>query len=432
LSIREIDVVTQRSLGSELQGGPLVPRFRGFLALVIAGSAIVTACGDDDDSADTAESDATSAPAASETADTSTAPTEAPVTTEAETTATEPSATPSTEAGSEVSSPDLSGELVIAGWGGLSDEVSGLFGSGFETDTGVTVRFEPVPGQQVAGMQAQAEAGNVQWDIGDALGGDQTAALAAAGLLEELPADVSARLEELLPGAVKPYGINYGSLSNVIACNAAAVEKCPTTPAEFFDVENFPGRRTLWADNPQVALAMALAADGVPYDEIYPMDVDRAFAKLDTIKDEIDVLYSTGDQLEQLFRSGEAAMGILWNGRAFALSGGPSEDLDMQTSWDGAVYSPTELAVYKDAPNKEAAFAYLEWVASHPEVAVEYSETSSYGFPNQAIFDTIDPEIGAWLPENPDHFDQRIELDYAWYEANKQEIDDRWVEFTTG
>jgi len=410
-----------------------VSRLRGFAALVIVGSVAVAACGgDDDEAADTADSASSSveAPEASE----SSAPAPAPTTTEPtdEATAVEPSESQSASATTEASSPELSGEMVIASWGGLSDEVSGLFASGFETESGVTVRFEPVPGQQVAGMQAQAEAGNVQWDVADALGGDQTAALAAAGLLAELPADVSARLEELLPGAVKPYGINYGSLSNLIACNAAVAEKCPTTPAEFFDVENFPGRRTLWADNPQVALAMALAADGVPYDEIYPMDLDRAFAKLDTIKDEIDILYSTGDQLEQLFRSGEVAMGIAWNGRANALSNDASEDLDMQVSWDGAVYSPTELAVYKDAPNAEAAYAYLEWVASNPEVAAEYSSQSTYGFPNQAIFDIIAPEVGVWLPEHPDHFDQRIELDYAWFQDNKQDVEDRWVEFTTG
>jgi putative spermidine/putrescine transport system substrate-binding protein len=405
-----------------------VSRFPRLVALAVAGSLVVAAGGDDDDDAADAP-EPTSAPAESESTEPSA---DAPATTEAEAPTTDPSATPTTAATTEPA-PELSGELVIASWGGLSDEVSDLFASGFEEATGVTVRFEPVPGQQVAGMQAQAEAGNVQWDIGDALGGDAAAALVAEDLVAELPEDVAARLEESLPGAVKPFGINYGSLSNVIACNAAIAEKCPTTPAEFFDVENFPGRRTLWADNAQVALALALAADGVPYDQIYPMDLDRAFAKLESIKGEIDVLYSSGDQLEQLFRSGEVAMGIAYNGRAFALSTGEgSDDLDMQTSWEGAVYNPTMLVVYKDSPNPAAAFAYLEWVASHPDVAVEYSETSTYGFPNQAIFDSIDPALGEWLPENPAHFDRRIELDYDWYQQNKQEVDDRWVEFTTG
>ena len=86
-----------------------------------------------------------------------------------------------------------------------------------------------------------------------------------------------ARLEKLMPGGVLDYGIRYGTLSDIISCNAKAVAKCPTTPAEFFDTTNFPGKRIMNGVEPMVAMAFALAADGVPYDQIYPMDIDRAF-----------------------------------------------------------------------------------------------------------------------------------------------------------
>jgi spermidine/putrescine-binding protein len=368
-----------------------------------------TACGDDDegseDSAPTAEA---SEPAASDA----------------------PDASDTTVSESAVA--DLGDQLTVVSWGGVADEASQFFAGPFAEANSINVEFLPQPGEQVAGLQAQAEAGSIQWDVMDAVGLDQTAALSTAGLLATLPDDLKARLEELMPGAVTDYGIKYGTLSNIIACNAAAVEKCPTTPAEFFDLENFPGRRIMNGVEPLVAMAFALAADGVPYDEIFPMDIERAFAKLETIKPELVTLYSSGDEFAQLFQSGETDMGIAWNGRAYTLMQEAGPDLDLQVSWDGAVYAPTELAVVKDAPHMDAALAYVEWVASHPDAMAEYSTLTTYGFPNPTMFDTLDPELAKWLPEHPDHFDMRIDQDFVWYAENKTAVDDAWKEFTTG
>ena len=125
-------------------------------------------------------------------------------------------------------------------------------------------------------------------------------------------------------------------------------------------------------------------------------------------------------------------MGIAWNGRAYTLAQNEGPDLDLQVSWDGAVYSPTELAIVKDAPHMDAAIAYVEWVASHPDAMAQYSTLTTYGFPNPALFDQLPPDLAKWLPEHPDHFDQRIDQDFKWYADNKTEVDDRWKEFTTG
>ena len=65
----------------------------------------------------------------------------------------------------------------------------------------------------------------------------------------------------------------------------------PTTAADFFDLEKFPGKRGLWR-SPKHNLEFALIADGVPVDQIYnalssEQGIQRAFAKLDTIKSEV-------------------------------------------------------------------------------------------------------------------------------------------------
>ena len=74
--------------------------------------------------------------------------------------------------------------------------------------------------------------------------------------------------------------------------------------------ENFPGKRAL-QDRPGTNLEWALYADGVAPEDIYdvlatPEGVDRAFAKLDTIKDEI-IFWTEGAQAPQLLADGEVA-----------------------------------------------------------------------------------------------------------------------------
>ena len=319
-----------------------------------------------------------------------------------------------------------SGPLVVVGWGGLSDTASQLFSNSFTKATTVQVKFDDNAGGQVAGVEAQSAAGSIQWDVGDALGQDQADEMAQKGLLQPLPANVSAELNKLMPGAVLPYGIKYGTLSNVIACNSALVARCPTTPQEFFDVKDYPGTRTLYGYDPLGALALATAAEGVPYKSIFPINITKAFAMLDKIKPDIKVFYQSGDQSEQLFRTGEVAMGILWNGRAYDLATHPTSQLKVKTSWNGAPYEPSVEVVVKGTPHLQAAYDYLEWIAAHPQIAARYSTLTTYGFPSQKSLAAVPPALAKWLPEYPANFSQRIDLDYAWYVAHLKQITTLW------
>ena len=78
--------------------------------------------------------------------------------------------------------------------------------------------------------------------------------------------------------------------------------------------------------------AQALMGDGVPPDQVYdvmrtPEGLDRAFAKLDSIRDQI-VWWEAGAQPVQLLADAEVAMTMSYNGRLFAapLAGEPRFD----------------------------------------------------------------------------------------------------------
>lgn len=212
------------------------------------------------------------------------------------------------------------GPLVIATWGGAyTDALKAAFGDPFSEATGTEIQFVDAPGGYNAMLEAQAAAGNVTWDLID-IGEEDAVALIDQGLLQPLPNDLKAELIEAVGEEnVTDYGISFASYGSVIACNSAAADACPTTPAEFWDVENFPGRRTMYGDGWTDALIYALLADGVAKEELYPLDVDRAFAKLDEIKPHINVWWTTGDQSQQIFRDEEVVMGLLWDGRASGL-----------------------------------------------------------------------------------------------------------------
>ena len=108
---------------------------------------------------------------------------------------------------------------------------------------------------------------------------------------------------------------------------------------DFFDLAKFPGKRGLRKD-PKANLEMALAADGVAPADIYdvlgtPECVDRAFAKLGTIKVDT-VWWEAGAQPPQLLADGEVAMTTAYNGRIF--NAVAAEGKPFGIVWDSQIF----------------------------------------------------------------------------------------------
>ena len=95
--------------------------------------------------------------------------------------------------------------------------------------------------------------------------------------------------------------------------------------------------------SPKANLEMALIADGVSPDEVYDVLEHRgrrrsAFAKLDTIKDEV-VWWEAGAQPPQLLADGEVVMTTAYNGRIFNAAIGEGQAFEIV--WDGQVLDST-------------------------------------------------------------------------------------------
>jgi putative spermidine/putrescine transport system substrate-binding protein len=257
----------------------------------------------------------------------------------------------------------------------------------------------------------QAQSGNVKLDVVDA---ENAEVLRSKNLLADFPADLQKTLAETSrPGTFKPYVVNFGSTATVIACNPKVMKKCPTTPAEFWDVENFPGPRAI-VNQSYVAMQFALEADGVSPDQVFPMDMDRAVAKLKEIKPHVKVWPSSGAEQQQVLIDKEVGAAIMWNGRAFVVQRDNIPELKL--FWDGSVVSGSDgLVVLKDAPNQDAAYAYLKWIAEHAQNQANWTKALTYPTPTKELLNLVPKEIADALP--------------AAHEVNKQ--DDKWISDNT-
>lgn len=235
-------------------------------------------------------------------------------------------------------------------------------------------------------IKAQVEANNVTVDVASVEYADAIR-MCDEGLLEpidinSLPAgaDGTPAADDFLPGAVTDCAVSTDIWANVFAYDSSKFtgEK-PTTVADFFDLEKFPGKRGL-KKGPKAVLELALMADGVAPADVYtvlgtPEGVDRAFAKLDTIKKDV-VWWEAGAQAPQLLADGEVAMTTAYNGRIFAAA--VDEGKPFEIVWDGQIYENEMYVVPKGAPNKDLALDFIKYATSTEGLRAQ-AQQISYG-----------------------------------------------------
>ena len=277
-------------------------------------------------------------------------------------------------------------DITVASWGGaytMSQQKAYA-----DTFTGGTAEFINYNGG-LGEVRTQVESGNIQWDIVDVLP-DQARIGCDEGLFEELPRDVFTPTAD---------GVSMDDDTLVPVPNDCVVPQIfwsyvpfykkgtfqskgrlpPKNMADFFDVENFPGKRGIhtWAN---ALIEMALVADGVAASDVYDVmssegGIDRAFAKLDTIKDHV-VFWSSGAAPLELVESGEVSMALAYNGRIGAAM--LSEGADYVVNWDGQVLNEEWLVMVKGTQNYDEALAFLIH-ASTPEAQAGQAKWINYG-----------------------------------------------------
>lgn len=316
--------------------------------------------------------------------------------------------------------------LTIVSWGGAySESQRKAFYEPYSKETGIQIIEEEYNGE-LAKIRAMVEAGDVTWDVVDI---DTQMALQGCdqGIFEVLDYSKILPPEKLVPGAQFECAVGNIVYSTIFAYDADKITgEGPTGWADFFDLEKFPGKRAL-QKNSFGNLEFALAADGVPHDQIYdllrtPEGVDRAFAKLETIKDHV-VWWESGAQSVQLLADGEVAMTSSWNGRVYGAV--KNEGKNFKIVWNGQLPDFDLWAIPAGAKNLEASYAFIQW-AMDAEHMAEQSKYISYGPTNVDALPKIAPEVLADLPTAPDNMKGAITLDPQFWGDNGEELDVRF------
>ena len=270
-------------------------------------------------------------------------------------------------------------------------------------------------------LKAMVESGNVQWDVVD-VEADFALRAASEGLLEPLDFNTIKR-DRIDPRFVSDHGVGSFFFSFVLGYNEGKLGASkPVDWSALFDTKTYPGKRALYKWPSPGVLELALLADGVPADKLYPLDLDRAFKKLDTIKKDI-VWWGGGAQSQQLLASGEASIGQFWNGRVYALQ---QDGAPVGVSWKQNLVMADFLVVPKGAKNKDAAMKFLAH-ASGTEGQAEFANLTAYAPVNLDSVDKPKPELAPNLPTA--HVSDQITLDFAYWAKNGQAIAARWNEW---
>ncbi|MCW5708062.1 ABC transporter substrate-binding protein [Shinella sp.] len=307
-------------------------------------------------------------------------------------------------------------DLVFTSWGGTTQDAQKTYwADAFTAESNIAVTQDGPT--DYGKIKAMVEAGNVTWDVVD-VEGDYAVQAGNAGLLEKLDFSVIDKTK-LDPRFVTDYSVGSFYYSFVIGCNKDAVEACPKTWADLFDTQKFPGKRTFYKWSAPGVIEAALLADGVATDKLYPLDLDRAFRKLDTIKADI-VWWDSGAQSQQLLASAEAPFGSFWNGRLTALA---ETGVTVETSWTNNITAADSLVVPKGAKNKDAAMKFIAQATSD-QAQAQFATATGYAPINLDASTLMDAELRSSLPDM--QADTQVNADMGYWAEHRDEIGTRW------
>ena len=335
-------------------------------------------------------------------------------------------------------------DITVASWGGAyTNSQQRAYGAPWEKKTGNKITWENYDGG-LDEIRAQIDAGAVTWDIVDVLS-DIAIIGCDEGLFEELPLarfvpapDGIPMVEDMMVPPVSNCAAPQIFWSYVIFYDKSryAEGTGPESMADFYDVNRFPGKRGIhsWAS---ANIEMALVADGVApgrvYDEMSTEDgMDRAFAKLDTIKDHV-VFWSAGSQPLEMVSSGEVVMAIAYNGRSGAaiLTGNQPFDI----VWDGQVLEQEYIVMVKGTQNRDQALDFMIF-ASAPEQQAAQAKWINYGPMRKSGLDIIaanEPffhdgrNIMPHMPNRPEVMARSVIADPYWWADNGAEVAERFA-----
>jgi putative spermidine/putrescine transport system substrate-binding protein len=249
-------------------------------------------------------------------------------------------------------------------------------------------------------------------------GGSMHAAM-TLGLLEPINwarVDPAAMFSE----ARNDFGFGHQFFSTVMSWRRGV--RPPASWADFFNTRDFPGTRAI-PEYPNLALPFALLASGVRPNDLFPLDVDAAIAKLTEIKDSVVVWWKSGESPPELMRRGSVDYAIAWSGR---IAGEPLIDF---TFVDGMLnLSYFTIVKHSTTEDQLAAWQFLH-EASLAENQARAAAVISYTGPSPDLEPLLPRDRLDQYPTIKRNKDVQWFQNGDWWEANGAAVADKWERF---
>lgn len=308
--------------------------------------------------------------------------------------------------------------LTVSGFGGnLQADLRKTIWQPAADKAGVQLREESHDG--LAAVRVQVQSGQPSWDLVH-LGADDCAVGGKEGLFEPIDYKVVST-DGIDPTAHGDTWVATNTYSVVLGWRTDKYkDNPPKSWKDFWNTRAFPGRRAM-SVYPQEMLEVALLADGVPRDQLYPLDTERAFAALEKIRPDVAVWWSSGAQSAQLIKDGEVDMIAIWGSR---IANVIKDGAPVAFTYEDGIVGYGCLAILKGSKNVEAAQRFIAGVVA-PDVQARIPTMMDYYGPTNAhAFDVVPfpPEVLAKSNMSPENRARQVALDVNWWRDHSIEV----------
>jgi putative spermidine/putrescine transport system substrate-binding protein len=269
-------------------------------------------------------------------------------------------------------------------------------------------------------LKAMVQSDRVIWDVVEV-----TEAGYKRGVKEELFEKLTQKplKEKFLPDTISDFGVANVYWGTVLAFKPTAFyNDQPKNWKDFWDINKYPGPRALY-DDPRGNLEFALLADGVKIENLYPLDIERAFSKLDQIKPYIRVWWKDGTHPIQLLETNSVVLTSAWNGRIFAAI---KEGKNISYSWEQAALELDWWVIPRGSKHVKTASRFIAF-ASLSTFMAKQAEMIGYGPVNTSSLLLIPENIKIHLPTHPKNFKKAFIINSTWWAKHEEEMKKRWI-----
>ncbi|MCO5176504.1 MAG: ABC transporter substrate-binding protein [Thermomicrobiales bacterium] len=310
-------------------------------------------------------------------------------------------------------------EITVTSWGGeYQDAQQRAIVEPFQRLTGARVT---VAESDIDALKNQVGSGDVSWDVCDVLLED-VLPLANLGMLEELDYNVIQTMG-IDQGIRFDHAIGSAYYSTILAYSSDRWPDAapPSGWEDFWNLERWQGTRGLHRQA-QTTLEFALIADGVSLSDLYPIDVDRAFASLDRIRDSITLWWEQGAQPAQLLNSGDIDMVAAWHSRIERVR---QDGVPVQIQWNGGALSGDAWVIPKGSQNRDVAMDFINF-ATRPEVCAAFASLAPFGPVNVHAFDLMDADVARQAPSYPENRALQFIVNFDWWFKHQEQVSEQF------